>query len=203
MEKYRKIFDYLSLAFNLFFIFQILKVWIAPGAEDGGMIVTIIFMFLFEIVMIHSGVFMTATSSSLGRLLIALCYIPFALIFNYICPSNIMLYIYLFAVFNRMRFAFIKPTRQEKDRELYDSLGVLILWLLTMTVVGILNNIVGIPEFGLNPNYLSTTLINEGTSLQAYLGGFGDEPQIFFCGAIIFYIFIAYKEWKQIHIDGA
>lgn len=197
MGKFIKIFDYLSLALNLFFIIQILKVWIAPGSGDGGMVATIIFMFLFEFVMVHSGLVMSATGSSAGRLVIALFYIPFVLLFNYLCPSNIVLYAYLIAVLNRLRFAFVKPTKRMEENALYYTIGRAMLWMLTMTFVGIVNNVFGVPEFGLSEHYLNTTLIEE-RSLLEYLGGFAKQPQIFFCGAIIFYTVLTFEELKEL-----
>ena len=185
LERFEPAFDYVE-AFTLGFIaIQFLKLWISPGMEDAEKIGQWSGLMAFEFIMVHSGVFMAIMPKKFSLFFFFPIYGLFAFAFNEaIGGGNMVIYIYLFTVFNRMRFAFFNVSEQQKGKVIGKSLYAVMIYFFTLLFVAIGSKLV--PEFGLNSEYLARIgYVSKGEGL------FLEEPKTAICLGVVYYFLLA------------
>lgn len=188
IEKYNLHFEYVESLMLGFLAYQYLKLWIAPEIDDAEKIFQFAGLMAFEFVMVHSGVMMASVSRKTSLLLFVPLYGLFALSFNLIIGGNIVAYVYLIAVFNRMRFAFFNVSERLKDIVFGKSVLAVTIYFLLMIVVAFCNE--SVPEFGLSDENLARL----GYAKANTHGGlFVDEPQTAICLGFLYYSILSFS----------
>lgn len=112
-----RILDYLDVLFSLFMVCLLLRLWIWPQHSDVESIAFIGTLLGFEFIMVHSGVFMSFVPMRYSLLFFFPAYGLFAWAFSAMAEDGgTIMFIYLLAVFNRMRFAFFTSDSSLKVR---------------------------------------------------------------------------------------
>ena len=153
LEKYDTAFEYFGVALKLTIAYQFWTLWYDPQIEDASLIYNLLSLMTFEFIMVHSGVFMSAFPRKISLLIFVPFYGIFALIFTSIMDDYTILYIYMFVVFNRMRFAFADVPNWMRARAILISVAAMLIYmaLIFVSLFGIL------PELGLNEEYLNAS----------------------------------------------
>jgi hypothetical protein len=190
---WNKWFEYLGILFNLAIAGQFLWLWILPDASDINKIVSFSALILFEFVMVHSGIFMTAMPLKLSLFVFFPFYGLFAWGFNQMVSDNSILILYLVVVFNRMRFAFFNVDKNEMGQLVLKSILSAALYFVLIFLVVLTAGI--IPRFGLSEEFLSKSMfaeIKQGSGLMI------DLPHTSMCMGFLYYTFLAIIEFKLI-----
>jgi hypothetical protein len=187
IERYDRPFEYFGVLLKLLIVFQFWTLWSAPQPEDAMRINNFATLMAFEFVMVHSGIFMSVFPKKISLYFFVPLYGLFALAFVAAIEDNTILIIYLFVVFNRMRFAFSDVPKWMRDRAIFTSvIAMIIYFLLIFVSVGI-----PFPELGLNQEYLETV---QFASLTDTSGIFIDTPHIAMVFGVMYYLGLAIFE---------
>ena len=62
LEKYDSAFEYFGVALKLTIAYQFWTLWYNPQIEDAPLIYNLLSLMVFEFIMVHSGIFMSASS---------------------------------------------------------------------------------------------------------------------------------------------
>lgn len=189
IEKYDRQFEYAGILMNLAIAYQFYNVWSQPDLENFETISTLASLMIFEFILVHSGVFMAVMPKKISLYILLPFYGLFALAFNTMTESNIILYIYLMVIFNRMRFAFSDVSPRLKSRAIITSIiAALLYFVLIFAVVVPMEYI---PELGLTPTFLE----NSGYNANKTSGGiFIDTPHIAICFGFCYYCALSIAE---------
>ena len=187
LEKMEPSFEFADVIMMGFMSYQYLKLWINPQIGDAHQIFQYAGLMGFEFIMVHSGVFMAVMPRKISLLVFVPLYGLFAWAFNEIIgEGNIVAYVYLIAVFNRMRFAFFNTSEELKNKQIGRSVFAVMTYFFLLLIVGFGNQLV--PKFGLN----ETNLIRIGyDEVKTHGGLLLDEPQIALCLGTIYYFLLA------------
>ena len=173
--------DFLMMGFMAFKYYIL---WSNPQTGDAANIFQMAGLMGFEFVMIHSGVFMAIMPKWLSLLVFAPLYGLFAWAFNKIIGGdNLVAYIYMIAVFNRMRFAFFNVSEEMKQKQVGRSVFAAMLYFFL--VFGIVLGTSLIPELGLSTENLEKIGYAEA---KTHGGLFLDEPKTAICLGTIYYM---------------
>lgn len=187
LEKFEPGFEFVDFIIMAFISYQYFKLWLVPGVGDADKIFQMAGLMGFEFIMVHSGVFMAAIPRKLSLLFFVPAYGLFAWAFNEIIGGgNIVAYIYMFAVFNRMRFAFFNVDESLKNKQMGRSVFACMTYFFLLMGVAFGNSL--IPEFGLNDDNLTLIGYEEA---KTHGGLFLDEPQTAICAGAFYYLFLA------------
>jgi len=187
IEKIEPSFVFVDIIMMGFMSYQYFSVWFSPHLVDPNRIFQMAGLMGFEFIMIHSGVFMAVMPRKISLLIFVPAYGLFAWAFNSIIGGdNIVAYIYLIAVFNRMRFAFFNVNEDIRSQQILRSAYAAITYFFLLIVVAIGSSIV--PEFGLNDENLTRIGYDEA---KTHGGIFLDEPQTAICLGAIYYFALA------------
>lgn len=145
---------WVGIALYLFIAWQMASVLTSPGPEDGPIILTFITLIEFELVLVHSGVLMALLPRRLSLIIFVPFYGVFALVINSSIPGNIILWLYLIVIFNRMRFAFSNPTPEAKGVTFAFSIIAAITYFLLVFIFSAGAGLA--PRFGLTVSYLQS-----------------------------------------------
>ncbi|MDB2437209.1 hypothetical protein N9W89_00715 [Hellea sp.] len=172
-------------------IYEMWRLWSAPTPDDTGRILTLAVMMGFEFIMVHSGIFMAAFPRKISLFIFVPFYGAFALVFNSMTPGNEILFLYLGAVFIRMRFAFSNATEEEIGANMSMSFLAVVLYFFLIIAFSIGSD--HIPELGLTREFLTTTnYLNEDT-----IGGiFTEMPQVSMAMGMVYFGLLAFAEIK-------
>lgn len=146
------LFDY---ATQFLYIAFIITVWWFPEKFSVETIYNLTVLFLFEFILVHSGVFMAA----FARTKFIYCLIPFYGIFALIINSmimgeeNLILWLYAVIVANRIIGGYKAKTKDEFGRNLLYSALLMVNFMFSLFSVLILKFLV--PYGGLTPSYLN------------------------------------------------
>lgn len=146
------LFDY---ATQLLYIAFIITVWWFPEHFSVQTIYNLTVLFLFEFILVHSGVFMAAFART--KLVFAL--IPFYGIFALIINSmimgdeNLIIWLYAVIVANRIISGYQVKTKEEMGKNLFYSALLVLNFMLCLFSVMIFRFLV--PYGGLTPQYLN------------------------------------------------
>ena len=172
-------------------IYEMLRLWIAPTADDTARILTLAVMMGFEFIMVHSGVFMAVFPRKISLFIFVPIYGLFAWSFNSMVPGNEILYLYLGVVFVRMRFAFSNATEKEKSMNMLMSLIAVMSYFFLILIFAF--NSERIPKMGLTPEFLESS----GYLKDVAVGGiFTDMPNVPLAMGVIYFTLLAYSEIK-------
>ena len=173
--------DFLMMGFMAFKYYML---WSNPQNGDAAVIFQMAGLMGFEFIMIHSGVFMAMMPKWLSLLVFAPFYGLFAWAFNRIIGGdNLVAYIYMIAVFNRMRFAFFNVSEEMKQKQVGRSVFAAMLYFFL--VFGIVLGTSLIPELGLSTENLEKIGYAEA---KTHGGLFLDEPKTAICLGTIYYM---------------
>ncbi|MBP6575985.1 MAG: hypothetical protein KA796_04750 [Chryseobacterium sp.] len=173
--------DFLMMGFMAFKYYIL---WSNPQTGDAANIFQMAGLMGFEFVMIHSGVFMAIMPKWLSLLVFAPLYGLFAWAFNKIIGGdNLVAYIYMIAVFNRMRFAFFNVSEEMKQKQVGRSVFAAMFYFFL--VFGVVLGTSLIPELGLSPENLEKIGYTEA---KTHGGLFLDEPKTAICLGTIYYL---------------
>ncbi len=195
IEKYDPYFAYLGILINVFIAIRFLSVWLDPDWNQAVYIETMAILMGFEFVMVHSGVFMAAFSKKISLYIFFPLYGLFALCFALMIDDwKIIAFTYLFAVLNRMRFAFADVPQHIKSRNLVTSIFAVIVYFILIFIVGFGADM--IPEFGLTQEYLQ----HSGYIDNIETGGILiDLPQTAMCLGVGYYTSLALMEFYLVN----
>ncbi|MEQ4922062.1 hypothetical protein [Proteus hauseri] len=146
------LFDY---ATQFLYIAFIVTVWWFPERFSVQTIYNLTVLFLFEFILVHSGVFMAAFART--KLVFAL--IPFYGIFALIINSmimgdeNLIIWLYAVIVANRIISGYQVKTKEEMGKNLFYSALLVLNFMLCLFSVMIFKFLV--PYGGLTPEYLN------------------------------------------------
>lgn len=145
-------FSFVEYAFQAYYATVFLMVWMHPNEHDVSMINDLAVLMAFEFIMVHSGVFMAVMPKKISLFVFFPMYGLFALAFhNSVINANI-LYIYLLAVLNRMRFAFSDVSPEVRAAQIGKSAVKAMFYFFLIFAVCIGNDL--IPKFGLTDEFL-------------------------------------------------
>lgn len=174
----------IEIVLNIYLAYTFLRLWIHPQFSDIDMIYSLTVMILFEFVMVHSGVFMTAFGKSWKAwLFLIIFYGAFALAFNSIVSDNQIIIIYCTVVLNRMLPKILNKGKTDNRKELGISVGYSMIYIILITIVALSSGI--IPQFGLTPEFLEVAnynTVNGGIDWE-----FFDMPYIVMCFGVLYY----------------
>ena len=187
LEKIEPSFELVDVVMMGFMAYQYFKLWIDPQYGDAEKIFQMAGLMGFEFIMVHSGVFMAVMPRKVSLLIFVPAYGLFAWAFNDIIGGgNLVAYIYLIAVFNRMRFAFFNVNEELKNKQILRSVFAVLTYFFLLLGVAFGSKL--IPEFGLNDVNLSFIGYDEA---KTHGGLFLDEPQTAICLGSIYYLILA------------
>jgi len=187
LEKIEPSFELVDVVMMGFMAYQYFKLWIDPQYGDAEKIFQMAGLMGFEFIMVHSGVFMAVMPRKVSLLIFVPAYGLFAWAFNDIIGGgNLVAYIYLIAVFNRMRFAFFNVNEELKNKQILRSVFAVLTYFFLLLGVAFGSKL--IPEFGLNDVILSFIGYDEA---KTHGGLFLDEPQTAICLGSIYYLILA------------
>lgn len=152
VQLFFSLFDY---ATQLLYIAFIITVWWFPEHFSVQTIYNLTVLFLFEFILVHSGVFMAAFART--KLVFALIpfYGIFALIINsmIIGDENLIIWLYAVIVANRIISGYQVKTKEEMGKNLFYSALLVLNFMLCLFSVMIFKFLV--PYGGLTPQYLN------------------------------------------------
>jgi len=192
LEKYNNEFAYTGAAINIAMAVQFFMLWKQPDLEDATKIYSIAILMGFEFFMVHSGVFMAAMPKKVSLYVFVPIYGLFAWAINTMIPGNDILYLYLFIIFGRMRFAFSDVSEKIRAMTAFISVQNALAWFFLIAILGF--NKERIPRLGLTDLYL------EKANYLAIKksGGLSDTPHLALSFAVIYYGFLALIEISTI-----
>ena len=177
-------FILIDLALNVWIAFMFFQTWSTPFGTDIDRVYTLSTMIVFEFVMIHSGILMSAFPLKFTLFIFFPFYGLFAFVFNMSVSDNTILYLYLVVVLNRMRFAFYNVDQETKRRNIRMSVYALCIYIFIFLTVASSPKIV--PELGLTHEFLKIMGYQpHGTGIL------NDEPKISMCIGFLYYIALA------------
>lgn len=186
-EKLEPSFGFVDFIMMAFMSYQYFKLWMMPGIGDAEKIFQMAGLMGFEFIMVHSGVFMAVMPRKLSLFLFVPVYGLFAWAFNSIIGGgNLVVYIYMFAVFNRMRFAFFNVDENLKNKQVGRSALAAMIYFFLLFGVAFGSSV--LPEFGLNDANLTRIGYDEA---KTHGGLLLDEPQTAICAGAIYYLLLA------------
>lgn len=197
IEKYDHYFIYAGVVFNLIIAYRFYALWASPGLDQSNQITNMATLIAFEFIMIHSGVFMAVFPKKVSLFLFFPFYGLFAVAFAAAIDDwHIIMFTYLFAVFNRMRFAFADVPRAIKFRNITISVFAAVIYFILIFVVAF--NAENIPALGLTNDYLEAS----GYISNLETGGlFFDSPQTAMALGVLYYVTLGLVEllivWAQ------
>jgi len=168
----------MGVIFKLTIAYQYWTLWYSPEIVDAPRIHNFLVLMVFEFIMVHSGVFMSAFPKKISLLIFVPFYGVFALIFTAIIDDYTILYIYMFVVLNRMRFAFANVPTWMRDRAIFTSVMALFA------------------ELGLNQEYVDASGFRSFTNST---GEFIDYPYKAISFGVLYYIVLAVIESYMIY----
>ncbi len=183
--------EWVNIVFYSILVFEMLRLWFAPGPQDVGRILTLAMLMVFEFVLVHSGLFMAVFPRRISLILLIPFYGLFAIVFNFIVPGNAILFLYLAVIFVRMRFAFSNPTRAEKTKTLIVTICAAFLYFVLVFIFAFGANF--IPDFGLNQDFLQS---NAYFNLSDAGGIFVEQPHIPLAMGSVYFTLLALLEVK-------
>lgn len=187
LERLEPSFEFVDFLMMAFMSYQYFKLWMAPEIGDADKIFQMAGLMGFEFIMVHSGVFMAVMPRKVSLLFFVPVYGLFAWGFNEIVGGgNLVAYIYMFAVFNRMRFAFFNVDENLKNKQVGRSVFACMTYFFLLIGVAFGNSF--LPEFGVNEQNLVRIGYEEA---KTHGGLFLDKPQTALCAGAFYYLFLA------------
>lgn len=186
------IWRWVGIALYLLLAWQMARLLTSPGPDDGAVILGFAKLMEFEFILVHSGMFMAFLPRRVSLWVFVPFYGVFAFIMNSEIPGNMILWLYLVVVFNRMRFAFSNPTPEAKGSNAAFSIVAASTYFLLAMIFSAGAALV--PRFGLTVDYLQSIdyqgwLYVEDSS--AFFGGLAHPPLVM--GVIYFSLLAIYE----------
>ncbi len=185
-----KIWSWLGVALYLALAFQMGRLLMSPGADDGEIILTFGVMMGFEFILVHSGVFMAVMPRWLSLTFFVPFYGVFAFAMNAIIPGNAVLWLYLSVILTRMRFAFSKPSAEAKNANVLFSCAAVMTYFILVFVFAFSSGI--LPRFGITDAYLQSVNYSD---LHDSGGIFIDLPHVPLTMGVVYFSILAFYEW--------
>lgn len=187
LERLEPSFGFVDFMMMAFMSYQYFKLWMMPEIGDAEKIFQMAGLMGFEFIMVHSGVFMAVMPRKLSLFFFVPVYGLFAWAFNSIIGGgNIVAYIYMLAVFNRMRFAFFNVDEELKNKQIGRSVFAAMTYFFLIIGVAVGSGM--LPEYGLNDENLRQIGYDEA---KTHGGLFLDEPQTAICAGAVYYLILA------------
>lgn len=197
IEKYDKPFQYAEILFNLVIALQFYLVWAFPQEHQAQKIIEFATLMAFEFIMVHSGMAMAIVPKKYSLYVLFPAYGLFALILTASIGSYVILITYLFAVFNRMRFAFADVPFSFKIRNGILSIVAVFIYFIGIMTVSALDT--RIPELGLTQSFLEKSNYFETAGTTS--GMFIELPQTALCLGVGYYITLAFAEFYSTKLE--
>lgn len=196
IEKYDKPFEYAGAFMLLVIAYQYFTLWVHPNPNNAVKIADLAVLMAFEFVMVHSGIFMALLPKMVSIFILIPFYSLFAFAMNKSVSDYSILMIYSLVVFNRMRFAFSKPSPPIRARQIYKSLFSVLVYIVPLIVLAIGAEFV--PELGLNKAFLNS--IDYYQNLKSS-GLFVEEPHFAIVFGLLYYTVLAFLEVYFVNKD--
>lgn len=185
-----QIWGWVGVALYLLLAFQMARLLVYPGPDDGPIILTFGAMMAFEFILVHSGVFMAVFPRKMSLLIFVPLYGLFAWAMSSTIPGNTILWLYLGVVFTRMRFAFSSPTPEAKGANILFSLAAVSTYFVLIFVFAFSSEL--LPRLGVTEAFLQS--INYA-DLHDSGGLFIDLPHVPLTIGIVYFTLLAFYEW--------
>ncbi len=184
--------------FQAFYATQFLLVWMHPEKYSVSLINDLSILIIFEFIMVHSGVFMTALPKKISLFVFVPFYGLFAFGFNASVVDTNIIYIYLSTVFSRMLFAFADVSEETRMQQLGKAAIKCTFYFFLMFAVAFGHFF--IPELGLTQEFLQNS---NYFSVVKSSGLFIEKPYIPMCMGFLYYLipvlyffYVIYKNIK-------
>lgn len=142
----RQLFKYSDVLTSLVMAAVCLRYWIAPAPEDGENIYMLTVFLMFDFILLHSGAFMAFVTGKIGIFIFFPLYGLFALAFAIMAGTSQILWLYLFVVLNRMRFAFFNQGSKAAIVNFKVSFFRAFVWFFSLLFVVLIADL--LPELG-------------------------------------------------------
>ena len=163
-----RISNLIGLGLYAVFIYEIVRLWIAPELNDAERVLTLTIIALFEMIVIHVSVVLVRLKDWTARFSAIGFYTLFAIAFSFGLPNNTILFIYLGVVASRVSFILSSPTQAQIAASNSRSALSAILYLVGIFATVLLGRF--IPEFGLDEAWMqATNYISESDSGGLYI----------------------------------
>jgi hypothetical protein len=120
----------------------------------------------------------------------------FALVINHFVIGNRVLWIYLFVVFNRMRFAFFNADEYLQRIVISKAIFAAIIWVFLTMFCVFLHSL--IPSLGLNEAFIEK-LNHASTFSKMNDSEFIEMPKVPMCIGAWYYLLLAFTNYKITH----
>ncbi|WP_193016531.1 MULTISPECIES: hypothetical protein [Gammaproteobacteria] len=152
IQLFFSLFDY---ATQILYVAFIITVWWLPERFSVQTIYNLTVLFLFEFILVHSGVFMAAFARTKFIFALIPIYSIFALIINSMImgDENLIIWLYAVIIANRIISGYQVKTKEEMGKNLLYSALLVINFMLCLFSVLIFQFLV--PYGGLTPQYLN------------------------------------------------
>jgi hypothetical protein len=194
LKKYNTQVDLAGIAGYLYMSFLYLSLWISPQVSDVKEIQIYSLLMELEFFAIFSGLFLFMRPKKLWGLLIGI--LPMLLFAWGLSKSSQVyevFYIYLFTLFNRLRFAFSNTNEEFGLIVFKRNFLAMPIYLSLIGGMGFVSVFGLIPQLGLTDNFLENSGYNsiEGST------GWLDKPQENLCFGVLYYLMLAVLDYKQ------
>ncbi|WP_409432047.1 hypothetical protein ACJ3XI_07440 [Litorimonas sp. RW-G-Af-16] len=184
-----RLLGWVGIAIYAALVYEMLRLWISPQANEVDRIATLAVMMAFEFIMVHSGVFMAALPRKFTIFFFVPFYGIFALIFNSLAPGNEILYLYMGVVFMRMRFAFSDADEATKAASVIMSILAVFIYFVLVFIFAFGAALV--PRLGLTEAFLEMA----GYANAHNSGGiFIDYPHVPLAMGTVYFTLLAMSE---------
>jgi hypothetical protein len=183
------VFSLIGIILNGWLSYIFLSLWLHPQVDDIEFIYSLTILVLFEFILVHSGVFMSAIGRSWkGWLGLIFLYGMFALGFNAMVNGNQILILYGAVVLNRMLSGIMNRGADKEQALMMSAVYAIVYFVLLITV---LFSSSYIPRCGLTEAFLVSV---DYSSINQAGGDFSDAPHAFMCFGVLYYLILMFME---------
>lgn len=191
IEKYDAYFIYTGVLVNAFIAYQFLDIWLYPDWDQASQLKSMAILMSFEFIMIHSGLMMAVSSKKISLFIVFPFYGIFVYTYSQVTDDwHIIAYTYLFAVFNRMRFAFADVPENFKKRNIFISVFAGVTYIIVAIILTTQEKF--IPDFGLTQGYLEASGYFENLNIN---GTLLELPKVAICLGFLYYCILSILEF--------
>ena len=185
------IFSFIGILFNLVFVCVFLKLWINPQADDVELIFNLTIIAIFELFLVHSGVFIGIIGRSwIGWIGLILFYGIIAIVLNGMVKNNQILIFYGAVILNRMLPNILNKKKTYSEWEINMSGLYSLIYFVLFAVVLFCSEY--IPKFGLTDEF--PTILDYFNIYNAEVIEFSKKTHAIMCFGVMYYLMLTLME---------
>ncbi|MCD7899649.1 MAG: hypothetical protein LUH22_07185 [Bacteroides sp.] len=181
-DKYRRLLSILDIVFHFYFLFQLLRLWIAPDPfKAESLIASFTSFIVFEFLMLPYNLFVGVFGRAFGMVFSILFYgVMLVGILNSV-EFFFLSFVYVLFILNRIIRIFMNTVKAERKIHLLYTSGIFFFLLFFLGIFSFL-----IPRFGLTEEFLnSIDYVADGT-----------KPHYVVCLLLIYYLSAMVIDYK-------